>query len=410
MDLEFVRKQFPALDKEFVFMDNAGGSQVLSRVANKITDYLINSNVQLGASYKVSVEAGEKLINATDMVADYINASDSREVVIGPSSTMLFRILSISLSHQWKEGDEVIVSNSDHEANVSCWTDLEDKGIVIKIWKINPQTFEFEIEDLKALFSDRTNLVAMVHTSNVLGTINPIEEICSIVHKAGALFCVDGVAYAPHRLVDVQKWNVDFYVFSWYKVYGPHLAVMFGKLHLLQNMKGINHYFIKDDDVPYKFQPGNYNFELTYSLTGITDYLNAFYEHHYPDYPLKNNREKYQKCFELISIHEEKLSAVLLSYLNTNSKIRVIGKTDADYKKRVPTISFVHQDLKSSDIVLQVDKFNIGIRFGDFYAKKLIGDLDLNDKDGVVRVSLAHYNSLDEVNDLIKALKSILVD
>ncbi len=282
MDIEFVRNQFPSLDREFVYMDNAGGSQTLAKVAERISGYLLHHNVQLGASYKVSREAGEKLAYATKKVGKFINANRTEEVVMGPSSSMLLRILSICISRQWEKGDEVIVTNTDHEANVSPWTDLEKKGIKVKIWKANPDTFELEISDLKKLLSKRTKLVAVAQVSNILGTINPIKEIAKIVHQAGAKICVDGVAYAPHRKIDVQDLDVDFYVFSWYKTFGPHLAVMYGKYDLLYEMDGINHYFFRKEDVPYKFQPGNFNFELTYSLLGILEYYEEFCKHHHP--------------------------------------------------------------------------------------------------------------------------------
>lgn len=135
----------------------------------------------------------------------HTGSGDPKEVIIGASTTMLLRILSICISRQWERGDEVIVTNSDHEANVSCWTDLEQQGIVIKTWKINPETLRFEMNDLRDLLTDRTRLVAMVHISNILGTINPIKEVAAMVHQAGALLCVDGVAAAPHRLIDVQE-------------------------------------------------------------------------------------------------------------------------------------------------------------------------------------------------------------
>jgi selenocysteine lyase/cysteine desulfurase len=280
-DISFIREQFPALKSGYIFMDNAGGSQILGRCVNYISDYLINSNVQLGASYKISALAKNRLDKATAQVAKLINTHSHKEVVIGPTSTMLIRILSLSLSREWEEGDEVIVTNTDHEANVSCWTDREERGIKIKIWKVNPETFDLEINELQKLLSKRTKLLAVTHCSNVLGTINPIKEYAKIVHHAGALICVDGVAYAPHRKVDVQEMDVDFYTFSWYKVYGPHLAVMYGKLDLLTKMKGLNHYFFKPEDVPYKFQPGNYNFELTYGLRGLPEYLSDLYDHHF---------------------------------------------------------------------------------------------------------------------------------
>jgi cysteine desulfurase family protein (TIGR01976 family) len=409
MDIHFVRNQFPALKNEFVFMDNAGGSQILGRTINYISEYYKNFNVQLGASYKISEIAGEKLKQSTAQVAKFINSPGQQEIVIGPSSTMLLRILSLCISDTWKAGDEVIVTNTDHEANVSCWTDLQEKGIKIKIWEVNPESFELETDQLKKLLSNKTRLVAVTHCSNVLGTINPIREIAKIGHRAGALICVDGVAYAPHRKVDVQELNADFYVFSWYKVYGPHLAVMYGKLPLLIGMKGINHNFFKPEDVPYKFQPGNFNFELTYGLRGIPEYFADLYDHHFAEKQdeLISEEEKLEQSFKLIAGYEEKLSEKLLKYLNSVKEIRIIGNKTADATKRVPTISFVHQNLKSPEIVREIDKADIGIRFGDFYAKKLIHDLDLEKYGGVVRVSLVHYNTEEEVDKLISAFKEI---
>ncbi|WP_339647832.1 cysteine desulfurase-like protein [uncultured Salegentibacter sp.] len=408
MDIEFVRSQFPALEKEFTFMDNAGGSQTLKKVAERISGYLLHHNVQLGASYKVSREAGEKLNYATKQVSRFINAGKPEEVVIGPSSSMLLRILSICISKQWQEGDEVIVTNTDHEANVSPWTDLKEKGINIKVWKANPESLELEISDLKKLLSKRTKLVAVTHASNILGSINPIKEIAKTVHKAGALICVDGVAYAPHRRVDVRKLDVDFYVFSWYKTYGPHLAVMYGRYNQLYQMEGFNHYFFTKKDVPYKFQPGNFNFELTYSLLGIIEYFDQLFKHEFPKEKKTDFQEKLDKIFELIGRHEERISKPLISYLNEHPKIKIIGQNSAEREKRVPTISFVHNELTSDQIVEKVDDFRIGIRFGDFYAKKLIEDAGLKEKNGVVRVSLVHYNTLDEVQRLIWILKKVI--
>ncbi len=406
MDTEFVRKQFPALQKEFTFMDNAGGSQVLGKVIERISGYLVHHNVQLGASYKISAEAGEKLKYANSKIAQLLNAQRSEEVVIGSSSTMLLRILSLSISKQWKSGDEVIVTETDHEANVSPWMDLQEKGIKVKIWKVNPQTLELEIKDLQELLSDNTKLVAVTHCSNVLGTINPIKEFAKEVHKAGALICVDGVAYAPHRKVDVQELDADFYTFSWYKTYGPHLAVMYGKYGELLKLDSLNHYFIGKEVVPYKLQPGNFNFELTYSTLGIIEYYEDLYTHHFKEKE-GSFSEKLDKTFGLIASHEEKLAHTLLKYLNEVPEISIIGIPKADSSQRVPTISFVHSKLKSDEIVEKVDGHRIGIRFGDFYAKKLIKALDLEDNNGVVRVSLVHYNTEKEVAKLIKIFKEI---
>lgn len=390
-------------------MDNAGGSQILGSAVENISEYFLKYNVQLGASYKISSEAGKILNGATGKIADFINAPNPKEVVLGPSSTMLLRILSLCISRQWKAGDEVIVTNSDHEANVSCWTDLAENGIKIKIWKVNPNSLELETEELKKLLSSRTKLVAVTHASNILGTINPVKEIAEIVHEAGALICVDGVAFAPHRQVDVQKLDVDFYIFSWYKVYGPHSAVMFGKLPLLTQINGINHYFFKAEDVPYKFQPGNFNFEMAYAASAIPEYFEELHDFHFGSSASGeiSKKQKYGKSFQLIAKYEEQLSRKLLSFLNSVKEVKIIGKTTSKASERVPTISFIHEDLKSSEIVKRVDEYNIGIRFGDFYAKKLIHDLNLEQFDGVVRVSLVHYNTEEELEKLISVLKKI---
>jgi cysteine desulfurase family protein (TIGR01976 family) len=407
LDLNFVRKQFPALKRNFIFMDNAGGSQALGRVIERINDYFLNYNVQLGGSYEVSANAAKELKKVHLKLASYINATRTEEVVVGPSTTMLLRILSLSISQQWKPGDEVIISNSDHEANVSCWTDLEKKGIVIKTWKVNPDTFEFDLGDLKKLLTSRTKLVAVVHASNILGTLNPVREFAKIVHEAGALLCVDGVAYAPHRMIDVQEWDVDFYVFSTYKVYGPHHAILYGKYALLKELDGLNHYFIGKDEIPYKLQPGNFNFELTYSLAGIPDYFTSLYNQHFGEETNLTERQKIAAAFQLIADHEQMLADKLLKYLLGKPEIKIIGHTVPDKDKRVPTISFVHEKLKSSTVAEHIDQFGIGIRWGDFYAKKIINYLGLENKDGVIRVSLVHYNTLDEVDKLIEAFETI---
>lgn len=406
MDIEYVREQFPALDKDFIFMDNAGGSQVLKKVIERISIFMVDHNVQLGASYKVSAEAGRKLKFATSRIAELVNASRDEEVVIGSSTTMLQRILSLTISSQWKKGDEVIVTNTDHEANVSPWMDLREKGIEVKIWQVNKESLELEIPDLQKLMTERTKLVAVTHASNVLGTINPIKKIAKAVHEAGALICVDGVAYAPHRKVDVKDLDADFYTFSWYKTFGPHLAVMYGRYEELAKLESMNHYFIGKESIPYKLQPGNFNFELTYSTLGIIEYYDEIFRHHFRS-EKADFQERLTKTFELIASHEEKLATLLLDYLNSVPEVRIIGNTDADKSKRVPTISFVHEKYKSNEIVENVDGHGIGIRFGDFYAKRLIQALQLEEKNGVVRVSLVHYNTAKEVNKLISVFKGI---
>ena len=407
LDISFVRSHFPGLESPWTFFDNAGGSQTLKEVTNRITDYLLNSNVQHGASYQVSQIAVNRVQQATEAMKVLVNASDPQEIVMGPSTTALIRILSICFGKTLKPGDEIIVSNSDHEANVSPWTDLEAQGIKVKIWKIRSDDFRFHLEDLELLMTEKTRLVAVTHTSNVLGTLNPIKEIARFVHKKGALICVDGVAHAPHKLIDVQDLDVDFYIFSFYKVYGPHYALMYGKKEHLLSLPGINHYFIKSDDLPYKFQPGNVNFEFAYGMLGLWDYIEAVAAHHFPD-THDNLREKAVRVYDLFNKHEERLAQKFIDFLASKSSVRIIGEPTGDRAVRVPTICFVVEGMDSEEIVLKVDPHLIGIRWGDFYAKKLIHDLGLIPYNGVVRVSMVHYNSMEEVERLIQVLDRII--
>ncbi|MEL6732718.1 MAG: aminotransferase class V-fold PLP-dependent enzyme, partial [Bacteroidota bacterium] len=350
-----------------------------------------------------SQEATERVAEATSLMRQYVNAQHDDEIVLGPSTSMLIRILAMGLVDQWEEGDEVIITNTDHEANVSPWTDLAEKGIVIKTWKFRPDTLDLHIDDLEPMLTERTRIVAMTHSSNILGTINPVREVADLVHSKGIQICVDGVAYAPHRLPDVQTLDVDYYIFSFYKVFGPHYALMYGRKELLERMKGMNHYFIQS--TPYKFQPGNVNYEMAYSLVGLCDYLDALAGHHEIE---EEGRKGWQKVFDLFTDHEAMIGQQLIHFLKKKEGVKIIGLDHAQPETRVPTIAFSVEGKDSEKIVQQVDPHNIGIRFGDFYAKKLVQDLGITSQKGVVRVSLVHYNTEEEVDALIQVLDEIL--
>lgn len=404
--VEFVRQQFPSLRSPWVFMDNAGGSQILQPVLDRINEYLLTSNVQLGATYGVSEMATARLELANQQAANWVNAADPSEIVMGPSTSMLLRILARGYGQMLAPGDEVIVTNCDHEANITPWKELQHQGIKVKVWSLNPVTLRLELADLEALMTERTRLVTVVHASNVLGTINPIRAIADCVHRHGAQLCVDGVGYAPHRLVDVRAMDVDFYVFSFYKVYGPHHAILYGKRDLLLRLPGCNHDFIPAEAVPYKFQPGGANYELSYGTLGISDYLKHLGQQ--LGTSADCDRNVLRIAFDAISHYEEGLSKCLLDFLSSHPRVKIIGESRPDQELRVPTIAFVVEGVDSSTIPPQVDTHHIGIRYGDFYAKRLIADLGLTPQNGVVRVSLVHYNTLEECSRLVKLLETIV--
>lgn len=405
LDLTAVRAEFPALAGDCVYLDNAGGSQVLRRVADRIHDYLLTTSVQLGASYAQSQLASEKILSARRTVATLINAAHEDEVVMGPATTALMYLLTQALLPGIRPGDEIIVTNSDHEANIGGWMRLQQAGAVIRIWEVNHDSLSLELEDLDRLLSARTKWLAMTHASNVLGSVNPVAEAARRVHAVGGRLCVDGVAYAPHRLVDVQLSGADIYVFSFYKVFGPHYAVLWGQRELLLSLPSLNHHFIGPEALPYKLQPGNVNFELSWGCAGIADYL-----HHMGTQlgAVGSRRQCMQAAFDAFQHHEDALTERLLAYLCSKQKVRIIGHRAVTAGNRMPTVSFVVAGLHAEIIVRHIDKFNIGIRHGDFYARRLVDALDLQAQGGVVRVSMAHYNTAAEIDRLIGGLDEII--
>ena len=413
LDLDVVRGRFPALSDDVVFFDNGGGSQILQPVLDRINSFLVESNVQLGASYSASRVAGERLVEAHEGVATLMNASHRDEVVMGPSTTALLRTLAESLARVIEPGDEVIVTDGDHEANIGPWLALERAGAKVRFWNVDPASGELDLDDLRAMLGHRTRLVAVTHTSNILGSINPIRAVADLVHQYGAWLCVDGVGFAPHRAVDVQALDVDFYAFSFYKTYGPHLAVLYGRADLLRSLPGLGFFFIDEADVPYKFQPGNVNYELSYGVLGILDYLDevAASVGHVADVPLPSglrDRGAVEAAFEAFADHEAVLGGRLLDFLASKKNVQVVGAASNEVSVRVPIVSFVVDGTDSSTVVEAVDPHGIGIRFGHFYSVRLIEALGHSGTDGVVRVSMVHYNTVEEVDRLVRVLDPLL--
>jgi len=408
LDMSYVRSQFPMLADGYAYLDNAGGSAVLGRVADRVRDYLLNSSVQLGASYGGSVSAGERVIQARESVAQLINAYHPEECVMGGSTTHLLQILCRAIAPSINSGDEIIVTNCDHEANIGPWQRLcEERGATLRVWSVDPSSLELELKDLDALLNSCTRYVAMTHASNILGSVNPVAEVARRVHAVGGKLCVDAVAYAPHRLVDVQASGADYYVFSFYKVFGPHFAVLWGHREALLELPSLNHFFIGQEVIPYKLQPGNLNYELSYGCMGISDYLLDIGQRLGAT---GTPRQVMQAAFDAFEVQEDLLAETLLAFLRNAPGVRIIGKPRVTAGDRVPTISFVVAGVQSEAIVRRIDAEQIGIRFGDFYARHLIEELGLTQHGGVVRVSIAHYNTVDEMQRLVEHLARAITD
>ncbi|MDP6162903.1 MAG: aminotransferase class V-fold PLP-dependent enzyme, partial [Candidatus Thioglobus sp.] len=341
---------------------------------------------------------------ATNLFAEMINANND-EIIIGGSTTMNMYVLSNAMRSLLKPGDEVIVTNQDHEANVGAWRRLSEHGMVVKEWQINSETAELEIDDLKNLLSKKTRIVAVTHCSNIVGSINDLKSIAKLVHEYDAYIVGDGVSYAPHGFPDVNDLDVDFYAFSLYKTYGPHLGLLYGKKEILDTLPNQNHEFL-EGDVPYTLNPGGPNHEELSCLVGVYEYFNNLFEHHFPSEDC-SVRQKINKINELIADHEKEIANPLLDYLNSRSDIRLIGKKRIENKDRAPTIAFTMNNKSSKDLSSELVKYGIATRNDNFYAWRCLKALGIDVDDGVVRTSMVHYNTQKDVGNLINALKRI---
>ena len=404
LDLAFVRAQFPdaCWGDGWAFFENAGGAYVPNSVIARITAYMTECQVQPDARFPKSRLATERIKAGHAAMAAMIGAAPE-EVTVGPSTSMNVYILAQALRPLWREGDEVVVATLNHEANSSPWRRLATSGIKVIDWPAQPVTGGLRVDLLPQLLTDRTRLVAFPHVSNITGDINDVAAITQTVHDAGAMVCADGVSYAPHRAVDVKAWDVDFYVFSFYKVFGPHLGLLYGKRDRLLEARGQYHDFFPEDDLGHKLAVAGPNHESIAALQGIADYIEALAAHH----GVEGNslQARTQGVFKLIAAHEETLAARFLDFATSRPDLRLIGRPSPKAADRAPTFSFTVEGRRSADIVHAVETDKIALRHGDFYAPRLLKAVGIADPDdGVIRASMAHYNTVEEVERLIWAL------
>ena len=408
LDIDYVRSQFPAfkdpLSKDWSFFENAGGSYVPKNVIDKLTEFMTSTKVQPYAEYPMSKIAGENMDKATHLFAKMINAK-SNEILIGGSTSINLYVLSNALKHIINPGDEVIVTNQDHEANISPWRRLKDYGANIVEWKFNSDDHELKISDLDKLINSKTKILAVTHCSNIVGSVNNLKEISDLAHKNNIIVIGDGVSYAPHGFPNVKELDVDFYTFSLYKTYGPHLALLYGKEEILKKLPNQNHEFLKGQ-YPYTINPGGPNHEELVSLIGIYEYFENLYNHHFKHKKL-STLEKIGKINNLISLHEETIANPILEYLDERKDLNLIGKNKIENKDRAPTISFYSNKKTSKEISNKLHKFKIATRNDNFYAWRCLEHLGIDTIDGVVRLSMTHYNNYNDTENLLSALEKI---
>jgi cysteine desulfurase family protein (TIGR01976 family) len=399
--IEQIRARFPSLANGEAFMDNAGGSQVPGCVADAVREFMLTSYVQVGADYPASKRATQTVADAHAMVNTIMGGDGVGRTTFGSSSTSLCRMLSDCYAEALQPGDEIVVGESGHEANVGPWARLGSRGLNVKIWRANPETGVCELSELQRLLTNRTKVVAFVQVSNILGQVEDFQACIDVAHEAGARVVLDGVAYAPHLPMDMAAWGVDWYVMSCYKVFGPHIGAMFGRHEAFAELTGPNHYFLANDYLPGKFELGGSNMESCGGLLGLQSYLSFLAGREEFD------RETVIGAWRAMEELERPLTARFLDFLNSKAEVKVVGSSKAD-SARVPTISFLHAELSPKEIADRAMDAGIGMRAGNFYSVRLLERMGIDPKSGVARASFAHYNSMEEVDRLIAALDPVL--
>jgi cysteine desulfurase family protein (TIGR01976 family) len=403
--LASVRAQFPALARQFegkpaVYFDGPAGSQVPLRVVGAIGKYLVDHNANHGGVFATSVENDAALLEAQQAAADLLGAADPNAIVFGANMTTLTFAFSRALAQTWRAGDEVIVTDLDHDANVTPWVmAARDRGVTVKRVRFRHDDCTLDIEQLHALLSPRTRLVAVGCASNAVGSINPIRQIIDLAHASRAEVFLDAVHYAPHALIDVEGWGCDYLVCSAYKFFGPHAGILWGRRRRLEELTP---YKVRpsSNDCPDRWMTGTPNFECIAGTRACIDYLADLGEG-------LDRRARLRSAFQKIGDYERDLGRRLLECLAKVPSVKVLGITDpARLNERVPTVSIVHARLGAKDVAEHLARRGIFVWHGNFYALTLSETLGLEPQ-GMVRIGLLHYNTAEEIDRLFGALREL---
>jgi len=405
-DLDFIRSSFPAFSepslKDFAHFENAGGSYACKQTIEWLDRYYRQTKLQPYYDFPASKMAGEEMDSAKQRMAAWLNVGND-ELHFGPSTSANTYVVAQALRQELNAGDEVIVTNQDHEANIGVFSRLEDEGIVVHEWKVDPETAELHSMDLEALLGPRTRAVAFTHCSNVVGSINPVREITDLIHEAGAWAIVDGVSYCPHGMPDVAALGADVYLFSLYKVYGPHLGVMYMSAQLNDELPYQGHFFNALKPAA-RFTPAGPDHAQIATVNGVMDYMESVYAHHFDEEgPVEARAEAVRSLFRN---QEITLLQPLLDFLSQHPRVRMIGKDRAD--NRAPTVAFSVEGQSSVSLAAKLPDHGLGVGVGNFYAYRLVEALGYEPDDGVLRVSFVHYTSPEEITRLIEALDCLV--
>jgi cysteine desulfurase family protein (TIGR01976 family) len=419
IDLQAIRSQFPALaitddGTRRIYFDNPGGTQVPVCVADAITDCLLTKNSNLGAFFASSADADFVVQSAREAMADFLNAPSAEEIIFGQNMTTMTLHLSRSIGRLLRAGDEIILTQMDHDANVWPWVLLaRDLDLKIRWLPFNTDTFEFDLDDLDNLLTDRTRLVCAAGASNLTGTINDVTSICAKARAAGALTYIDGVQAAPHVPIDVQEIDCDFYVCSAYKFFGPHQGILWGRREVMEQLEP---YKVRPApaELPWCFETGTQSHEGIAGIAATVDYFASIGQSMAQDYAgnwsqFSGRRQHVHAAMDLLFEYEKSLASHLIEGIVGIDGISIQGIAAADaIGRRVPSVSFTHEGVAPDVIAAALAEQNIFVWSGHNYAVEVAKVLGIYDSGGVVRVGPVHYNSVAEIDDFLEALGPIL--
>lgn len=407
--VESVRSRFPALSRVAnppIYLDNPAGTLVPQQVIDAVGAAMAGASSNLGGFFAGSRRADAIWLKAHQAVADLLGAASEREIVIGQNMTTLTLHLSRSIGRRFRPGDEIILTRMEHEGNVSPWLLMaRDLGLEVKWLPFNRDSWRIEPEDLRPLLSDRTRLLALNYASNMTGSINDVAALTAIAKQAGALVYVDAVQLVPHRLPEVHALGCDFLACSSYKFFGPHLGMVWGRESLLAELEPYK-CRCASDALPERFETGTPQTELLAGLAATVDYLEWLGEatgHH------GTRREKLLGAYRSFEAYENVLSRRLIGGLLRLPHVTVRGITDAaSLAHRVPTISFTHVHVSTHVIAKALAEQDICAWSGHNYALEPARLLGLDEDEGVVRLGVAHYNTIEEIDRTLAAIAKIV--
>ena len=410
LDVAALRDHFPALSRTMdgqpvVYLDGPGGTQVTRDCIQAMAAYLERSNANHGGAFAASVETDAILDDVHAAGADFLGAHEPSEIVFGPNMTTLTFAISRALGREWNEGDEIVVTRLDHDANVAPWLAVaEDRGLRVRWVDLDENGASLDLDGLEAALSERTLLVAVGLASNALGTVTDVGRVVEAAHAAGALVYVDAVHAAPHVPIDVAALRADFLVCSPYKFFAPHLGMLYGRA---EHLERVGAYRVRPagDALPGKWETGTQNHEALAGLLGTFGYLERLGAAYGNAGAASDRRGRLRAAMAAIHAHERGLSAGTLDRLSRVPGLHLYGIADpARVGERFPTFAFTLGGHSPRAIAEHLAARGISAWDGDFYAWELVRNLGLADAGGLLRIGLVHYNTLEEIDRLVEVL------